>query len=394
MNLRVATPEDIPALRELIDASARALSVGFYSPAQINAAVTHVFGVDTQLIDDGTYFVIEAPDGPAAVGGWSARRTLYGGDQMKAATDPLLDPATDAARIRAFFVHPNWARQGLARRLYAACAEAAWAAGFREFELMATRPGEPLYKALGFEVVEQVLVTLPGGVDVPFARMRRAIENPLAGRTPTSHERMSGRPWDASYRDGEPPWDIGRPQPAIVRLTAERRLAEPVLDAGCGTGENALHVASLGIAVFGFDVSETAVAIARTKAVERGVDVEFAVADALRLERLGRTFATVLDCGLFHTFDENERVQYAMSLASVAEHHGTLYVLCFSDEGEDQGPHPISQAELRAAFSADHGWNVVDIESERVQTRFHDDGAPAWLATITRVRASRGGKDD
>jgi GNAT superfamily N-acetyltransferase len=168
--------DDVPALRSLIDESARGLSTGFYSATQIEAAVTHVFGVDTQLIVDGTYFVIDATDGPAAAGGWSARRTLYGGDQMKGAADPPLDPLTEPARIRAFFVRPTWARKGLARRLYAACAERASAAGFRELELMATRPGEPFYAALGFEVVERVVVTLPGDVDVPFARMRRPID--------------------------------------------------------------------------------------------------------------------------------------------------------------------------------------------------------------------------
>ncbi|HEU4994100.1 MAG TPA: GNAT family N-acetyltransferase [Gemmatimonadaceae bacterium] len=176
MNPRVATPDDVAALRRLIDVSARGLSTGFYSPEQIEAAVTHVFGVDTQLIADGTYFVIDAPEGPAAAGGWSARRTLYGGDQMKGTSDPLLDPSAEAARIRAFFVHPRWARQGLAKRLYAACAQAARQAGFAQFELMATRPGEPFYAALGFEIVERVHVTLPGNVTVPFARMRRAIE--------------------------------------------------------------------------------------------------------------------------------------------------------------------------------------------------------------------------
>ena len=178
LNLRVATPNDVPALRVLIETSARGLSTGFYSPEQIEAAVVHVFGVDTQLIADGTYFVIDSDDGPAAAGGWSARRTLYGGDQTKSGIDTRLDPRTEAARIRAFFVHPHWARRGLARRLYAACAQAAWSAGFREFELMATRPGEPLYDALGFTIVERVVVTLPGPVDVPFARMRRTIEPP------------------------------------------------------------------------------------------------------------------------------------------------------------------------------------------------------------------------
>jgi GNAT superfamily N-acetyltransferase len=173
--LRVATMADVPALAALIEESARALSVGWYAPDELEAAVAHVFGVDTQLVADGTYYVIDAPDGPAAAGGWSARRTLFGGDQMKGAEDPRLDPATEPARIRAFFVHPRWARRGLGRRLYAECERAALAAGFRAFELMATRPGEPLYAALGFEVVERVPLTLPGGVVVPFARMRRAI---------------------------------------------------------------------------------------------------------------------------------------------------------------------------------------------------------------------------
>ena len=114
---------------------------------------------------------------------------------------------------------------------------------------------------------------------------------------------MSGRPWDASYQDGPAPWDIDRPQPVVVRLAAEGGFAGAVLDAGCGTGENTLHIASLGLPVLGVDVAETALATARAKAADRGIEAEFATADALRLERLGRRFATVLDCGLFHTFD-------------------------------------------------------------------------------------------
>lgn len=121
-----------------------------------------------------------------------------------------------------------------------------------------------------------------------------------------------------------------------MRLASEGRFAGPVLDAGCGTGENALQVASLGLAVLGVDVTETALAIEREKADERGIEIEFAVADALKLERLGRTFRTVLDCGLFHTFDGHERLRYAASLASVTGQNGTLYVLCFSDEGPNQ----------------------------------------------------------
>lgn len=216
-------------------------------------------------------------------------------------------------------------------------------------------------------------------------RSERLADDPFSGRQPTSHERMTGLPWDASYHDGHAPWDIGRPQPAIVRIGSEGGLAGPVLDAGCGTGENALHVASLGLSVLGVDVAETALASARKKANDRGIEVEFAAADAFQLERLGRRFNTVLDCGLFHTFDADERPRYVASVASVTEHGGTVYVLCFSDEGPDIGPHPVSREELRAAFNNSNGWNVVAIEADRIQTRFQEDGAPAWFATIRRI---------
>jgi ubiquinone/menaquinone biosynthesis C-methylase UbiE len=204
---------------------------------------------------------------------------------------------------------------------------------------------------------------------------------------------MTGLAWDASYCNGPAPWDIGQPQPAIVRLASEGGFAGAVLDAGCGTGENALHIASLGasagLSVLGIDVAETALAIARKKARERtndrGIEVEFVAADAFQLGRLGRMFQTVLDCGLFHTFNGDERPAYVASLASVTEHDGTLYVLCFSDDGPQTGPHPISQEELRAAFNPSSGWNVAAIEPDRIQTRFHDNGAPAWFATIKRM---------
>lgn len=175
MVVRVATTSDVPALRELIALSVRGLSAGHYSPAQIDAAMSDVFGVDTQLIADGTYYVIDGPAAPVAAGGWSARRTLFGGDQMKQAEDPMLDPASDAARIRAFFVHPDWVRRGLASRLYDACERAATAAGFRRFELMATLPGEPLYRVLGFAAIEPVVLTLRDDVAVPLVRMARNI---------------------------------------------------------------------------------------------------------------------------------------------------------------------------------------------------------------------------
>ena len=211
-------------------------------------------------------------------------------------------------------------------------------------------------------------------------------DDPFGGRRPTSHERMTGLPWDASYRDGPAPWDIGQPQPAVVRIAAGGGFTGDVLDSGCGTGENALHIAAMGLRVLGVDVAETALAIARAKAADRGLAAEFAAADALQLQFLARTFETVLDCGLFHSFDAAERPAYVASLAAVTEHNGTLYVLCFSDDGPGTGPHPVTEEELRAAFGPGNGWSVAAVEPDRVRTRYHDEhGAPAWFATISRI---------
>lgn len=216
-------------------------------------------------------------------------------------------------------------------------------------------------------------------------RSESRANDPFAGRRPTSHERMSGRPWDASYQDGPAPWDIGRPQPAIARLALEGKFAGTVLDAGCGTGEHALLFASMGLPVVGVDVAPTALAMARKKSEDRGLKVDFVEADALHLESLGRRFETVIDCGLFHTFNSDERPGYVASLASVTKRDGTLHVLCFSDEGPEIGPHPVTQQEMRAAFNSRSGWRIASIQPDRIQTRFHDHGLPAWFATIKRL---------
>jgi SAM-dependent methyltransferase len=208
----------------------------------------------------------------------------------------------------------------------------------------------------------------------------------MSERQPTSHERTSGFSWDLSYTDGPAPWNIGGPQPAIRRLVDSTKLDAPVLDAGCGEGENALLIASKGVPVLGFDVAETALATARAEAAKRGIDAEFVTADALALDDLGRTFATVIDSGLFHTFDARERERYASSLASVTGPRGTLYVLAFSDQGENAGPHPVRKTDFDDAFKAQSGWRVLSVEADRVMTRFHgEDGAPAWFATIERM---------
>jgi GNAT superfamily N-acetyltransferase len=175
IQLRLATTDDIPALRELIPASVRALSEGYYTPAQIESALTYVFGVDTQLIEDGTYFVAESDAQIVGAGGWSKRETLYGGDQTKAEADPLVDPAQDAARIRAFYTHPNWARRGIGRRIMQACEDAARQSGFTRLELGSTLPGEPLYTAMGFHVTERGTITMPDGESLPYARMGKEL---------------------------------------------------------------------------------------------------------------------------------------------------------------------------------------------------------------------------
>lgn len=155
---------------------------------------------------------------------------------------------------------------------------------------------------------------------------------------------------------------------------------------GVGVGRTRFTLQRWDCRCWVVDVAETALRLAREKAVGRGVEAEFATADALQLEGLGRRFDTVLDCALFHTFDSEERSSYAASLASVTETGGTLYVLCYSDDGPDTGPHPVSQEDLKTAFTPGAGSNIVAIIPERVRTRFHDaDGAPAWLATIRRA---------
>jgi SAM-dependent methyltransferase len=192
--------------------------------------------------------------------------------------------------------------------------------------------------------------------------------------------------WDASYTAGPPaPWDIGRPQPAFVRLADEGRLTGRLLDAGCGTGENALLAASRGADVTGIDVAPTAIARARAKAAGRGLTARFEVGDALDLGRLGLTADTVIDSGVFHIFGDDDRARYVASLAAALRPGGACYLMCFSDRQPGTwGPRRVSSGELRAAFS--DGWAIESITADAFEinpvggaTQVH-----AWLAAIRR----------
>lgn len=177
-SLRKAVPADVPTLGVLIDASVRGLQAGDYSPSQIESALASVYGVDSQLIEDGTYFIVEAKSAGGAIvacGGWSKRKTLYGGDIWKAREDSLLDPKTDAAKIRAFFVHPDWVRRGIGTMLLDACEQAAIAAGFRRLEMGATLSGVPLYRARGYVSLENLGVPLANGESLPIVRMEKRL---------------------------------------------------------------------------------------------------------------------------------------------------------------------------------------------------------------------------
>jgi SAM-dependent methyltransferase len=189
--------------------------------------------------------------------------------------------------------------------------------------------------------------------------------------------------FDASYA-GTPPWDIGRPQPAFLRLAEAGGLKGRVLDAGCGTGEHALLAAGLGLDATGVDVAPTAIRLAEAKARERGLRARFLVWDTLELPALGQQFDTVLDCGLFHVFDDADRARYVEGLKAAVARGGRYHLLCFSDrEPGDWGPRRIRREEITASF--EDGWGVESIVEATVDLTISPDGARSWLATIART---------
>ncbi len=192
--------------------------------------------------------------------------------------------------------------------------------------------------------------------------------------------------WDLSYTGQTPaPWDIGRPQPAFVRLADQGLLAGRVLDSGCGTGEHALLAASRGADVVGIDIAPTAIGLARAKAADRRLTVRFAVADALDVGQLGLAVDTVIDSGVFHVFDDDDRARYVASLAAVLRPAGRCYLMCFSDQQPGNwGPRRVRADELRSAFR--NGWAVESISADTFDINPIDGTtqALAWLAAIRR----------
>jgi cyclopropane fatty-acyl-phospholipid synthase-like methyltransferase len=200
---------------------------------------------------------------------------------------------------------------------------------------------------------------------------------PGPGEPPRSNE------FDAMYA-GTPPWDIGRPQPAFLELAERGALRGRVLDVGCGTGEHALMAASLGLEATGIDTSPTAIAIAESKARERGLTARFLVWDALELGALGEAFDTTLDCGLFHVFDDDDRARFVESLRSAIPSAGRYFMLCFSDrQPGDRGPRRVSEREIRESFA--EGWRIDAIEAAVMDITIGPMAASSWRASITRT---------
>jgi SAM-dependent methyltransferase len=193
------------------------------------------------------------------------------------------------------------------------------------------------------------------------------------------------RDFELAYREGTPPWDIGRPQPEVVRLADDGDVVGDVLDVGCGTGENALFLAARGHRTLGVDAAPAAIDRARAKAAARGLAAPFLVADALDLARIRRRFETALDCGLFHVLAPEQRRAYAHSLCEVLSPGGTLHLLCFSDEEppDSPGPRRVAQYEIGDAFRSIFA--LTRIRPGRLETLVHPDGARAWVATLVRI---------
>ena len=285
----------------------------------------------------------------------------------------------DGFELDQLYVRPGWWRRGIGSRLVRLAKERS-PDGLTLWTFQVNERARRFYERQGFV---ELMRTDGAGNEERQPDIRYGWRPPLRG----------SQSWDAVYA-GAPPWDIGRPQSAFVRLAEAGELRGRLLDVGCGTGEHTLMAAALGMDATGIDIATSALAIARRKATERGLSARFVEWDATDLTPLGERWQTILDCGLFHVFDDADRARYVASLATAIEPGGRYHMLVFSDrQGGTLGPRRISQAEIRSSF--DEGWSILSIEPAILETTVGflggdgaesagAHGAMAWQAAIER----------
>lgn len=339
-----------PEVRELL-----AAHLAF---ARETTPAEYSFALETeQLLEPGVIF-------------FSARR---GGELLGIAALKRLDDTH--AELKSMHTRASQRRNGVGRALVEHAVALARRQGYERVSLETGTTGE-------FAAARALYIGAGFGPAGPFADYTASPHNTFMTMELRPEPTRPPHDFDAMYRQS-PPWDIGHPQPAFEDLAQRRGLAGKVLDVGCGTGEHALMAAALGLEAVGVDAAPRAIELAEQKAVRRNLPARFVVGDALDLAALGEQFDTVLDCGLFHVFDDAERARFVPSLSAAVPCGGRYYMLCFSDrQPGDWGPRRVTEGEIRRSFA--EGWDVESIEPVVIEVTITPDGISAWLASMRR----------